>query len=110
MPAHPCINHIERCPAVIAAGGDTAERIRLEVERAEAERLKQAVLAQAGSSETLPCLIERSRATKSSLAVLVAAPSGARDASQLSRAGCALPVPGNSRPEEVGDGVSSRDQ
>jgi hypothetical protein len=109
MPAHPC-QRPDRCAAVIAAGGEIAERIHAEVEAAEAQRLKQAVWDQAGSSETLPRLIERSAPTKPSLAALVAGSSASRVASQLLMAGRVVLLPNNSRSKEVRDGVSSRDQ
>ncbi len=56
-PTHLCSAHIDRCPAVLAAGGDTAGRLRLEVERAEADRIQAAVAIQSADGGSLARLV-----------------------------------------------------
>ncbi len=97
---HPCIRHIDRCAAVIAAGGDTAERIRREVEQAEAERLREAVSSQALGGETLAGLIERT-AGESDQTTLRAALLAHLPASRRFLSGVAGRVPTFHEQEEV---------
>jgi hypothetical protein len=55
MSPHPCLNHINRCPAVIAAGGDTAARLRAEVE--QGARLRAAIASEVSATPTFPMLV-----------------------------------------------------